>query len=379
MGSILIICAIPALIAFVFSLVLFFGRSKRSKAQRALGGAVFALALGMCYPVVFQIPFFQHAYLLDWVLTTASVLAVPLFYYYIRNLTDRGSPMFTSAFFLPAVIISTLNLILYYMMGHEGAQTYFYQVTTTGSLGDDPSALWIAKRVVGSYSYRAVILVTTVIAMRLSFTRVKDYHRDVEEYHANADEKYFHADRMVFYSSIALMVSVLLYSALPFGQYIGHPFYLIVLSIAIGSAVVLVAYYGLKQTHSAVDLKKLGVLPLSSLSTPARTELIDKLDNLKDNEICYDPQLTIASLSRALSVEPEVLGSLINKRYGTSFSNFINDIRIKKAQEIMRQIPAGTPLTKVSRKCGYQTYASFSKNFEAFAHLSPSEWMRRYR
>lgn len=379
MWYILILCAFPAFLALLGSLVLFFGRGGRTKTQKLLAIALCTLALGMCYPFVFQIPAFQHAYLLDWVLTTASVTTIPLFYFYVRRLTDRGSPYFTSGFFLPAVIISTLNLIFYFMMGPAGAREYFHQVTTSGSLGADPSALWIAKRVVGSYLYRTAIFVTAAVAIILSYRRMKDYHRDVEEFQANADEKYFHADSMILFSYIALTIAVLFYAALPFASYSGKPLYLAGLSLTIGTAVVLVTFYGLKQIHSASDLKMLSS-PLSGLSgAPLRSEIIGKLDTLRETDICCDPQLTLNSLAEKLQADPEVLGDLIRKRYGTSFSNFVNDIRVKKALEMMRNIPINTPLTQVSRKCGYQTYASFAKNFEAFAHLSPSEWMRRYR
>ena len=367
------------MLALVGSLVIGCGGKKRNQTQKFMAAALLVLAIGMCYVFVYQIPAFQTAYFLDWILTTASLLSVPMFYVYLCHLTDTGSKMSRTVYFIPALIISMANMILYVMMGDEGAREYFRQVTTTGSLGTDPSTLWIVKRIIGSYIYRLVILVPAVMVMSISFNRIKIYHRDLEDYHANADERFFKADRMIVVSYTALMVAVLLYSAMPYSQYVSHPLYLIILSLAIGVSVVVLTFYGLKQKETASELKTLQPFVPGSEIRQSRAELLKRLDTLVETDICCDPQLTISSLANHLQADPEALGDLIGKRYGMSFSNYINGIRIKKAIAMMRTMSAGTPLTHVSRKVGYQTYASFAKNFAMFAHSTPSEWMRRYR
>lgn len=379
MGTFIAFCAIPALLALVGALVIFSGGSKRNMVQKFLASGLLVLALGMSYTFVFQIPALQHAYLLDWFLTTAAMLPAPLFYMYLCRLTGTGNTYLKSAIFIPAALVSAANLILYFWMGPEDASQYFYQVTTTGSLGDAPSSLWVAKRVIGSYIYRLVLLVPAVLVMVISFKRVKLYHREVEDFHANADEKYFRADTMAIASYIALTVGVLFYSALPFGAYIDHPVYLVGLSIAIGAGVALLTYYGLKQNYTADDLKKLAKESPNYDGRVPRSELLRRLDAVKDTELCFDPEITVVSLAERLGTDATTLSDLIGKRYGMSFSHFINDIRIKKALVMMRDISPNTPLTQVSRKCGYETYASFARNFQLFAHTTPSEWMRRYR
>lgn len=379
MGIFVVLCAIPALVAFVGSLVIFGGGKKRNKTQRLLAVTLFDLAIGMCYTFVYQIPALQNTYFLDWIMTTASMLAVPLYYLYLCHLTDTGSPMSRSGLFLPAIIVSVLNLIFYMMMGDAGAQEYFRQVTTTGTLGEDPSSLWVAKRVVGSYIYRLVILLPAVMVVSISYNRMKIYHRALEDYHANADERFFKADNMIIMGYIALMVAVLLYSAMPYSQYVSHPLYLLVLSMAISAAVIIIIFYCLQQHETAEELKSLQPYKPGADVQQTRTELLKRLDNLAETDICCDPQLTISSLASHLQTDPEMLGDLIGKRYGMSFSNYVNGIRIKKAIAMMRTMSTGTPLTHVARKIGYQTYASFAKNFEMFAHSTPSEWMRKYR
>lgn len=379
MGNFTALCAIPSMLALAGAIVIFSGGKKRNGTQILLAVGLAIVSLGMCYPFVFRIPAFQNSYLTDWVLTTCSMLPIPIFYLYLCRLTGTGSSSVKSALFMPAILVSILNIILYLMMGHEGAARYFHQVTTTGSLGTDPQTIWVVKRVIGSYIYRAVIFISAVFVIVTSFRKVKAYHRDMEDYHANADEKYFRADSMTLLSYTFLTVAVLFYTMLSYDRYYDHPVYLIILSVSIGAGVSLLAYYGLKQNYTAEDLKKMGYGAGPSDGSVQKSELLRRLDNLRDTDVCCDSLITVVSLATYLGTDSATLNDLIGKRYGTSFSNFVNDIRIKRAIAMMREISANTPLTQVSRKCGYETYASFSRNFEQFAHTSPSEWMRKYR
>lgn len=379
MGIFVAFCAIPALLAFLGALVIFSGGRRRTPSQRLLAAGLLVMSIGICYTFIFRIPAFEKSYMTDWLLTTCSLLSAPIFFMYFARLTGTGSSAVKSAIFLPAVLVSMLNLIFYFMMGDEQARQYFYQVSTTGSLGDAPSTLWIAKRVVGSYIYRAVILFTAVFAMIFSYRRVKSYHRDMEDFHANADEKYFKADKMTFCGYLDLTVAVLFYAALSYAKFEDHPLYLILLTLAIGAGVVFLTYYGLKQNYSADDLKKMRSEGSAHGDGITRAELLHKLDTIRNSDLCYDPEVTLVSMAESIGTDADTLADLISKRYGTSFSNFVNNNRIKKAIEIMRNISPNTPLTQISRMCGYETYASFARNFQQFAHSTPSEWMRRYR
>ena len=379
MGIIVAFCAMPAFLAFIGALVIFCGGRRRIPTQKILASGLLVMSIGICYTFIFRLPSFERSYMTDWLLTTCSLLSPPIFFLYFCRLTGTGSSTVKSAIFLPAVLVSILNLIFYLMMGSEQAGQYFYQVSTTGSLGEDPSALWIAKRVVGSYIYRAVILITAVFAMIFSLRRVRSYHRDMEDFYANADEKYFKADKMTLYGYVALTVAVMFYSATSYGKFEDHIVYLIFLTLAIGAGVVFLTYYCLKQNYTADDLKKIRSAGSSREGGITRAELLHKLDSIKNSELCYDPEVNLVSMAENLGTDSDTLTDIIAKRYGTSFSNFVNNVRIKKAIELMRNISPNTPLTQISRLCGYDTYASFARNFQQFAHSTPSEWMRRYR
>ena len=104
------------MLALVGALVIRFGGTKHNQTQKFMAAALLVLAIGMCYVFVYQIPAFQTAYFLDWILTTASLLSVPMFYVYLCHLTDTGSKMSRTVYFIPALIISMANMIMYVMM-----------------------------------------------------------------------------------------------------------------------------------------------------------------------------------------------------------------------------------------------------------------------
>lgn len=374
------LCLIPCLFSLIGAAIIYSKGRSGNTVQKLLASALLTLGVGMMYVCIFQIPTHQTFYWLDWLLCTDAMIVPPLFFLYICHLTGTSSPEARSFAFIPAVIVSLGNCILYLMMGDSVAQQYFQRVTTTGSLGADPSLLYVIKRIFGSYLYRAVILVPTVVFILMSINKVKEYHRNVEDFLANADEKYFRADNTILWTFVIFVIVAIVYSLFPYSTYKNNPLYLIIIAAVTGAAVSLITFYGIKQTYSAEDLEKMrhdnaetGIRNIS------RNELSERIYQLESGGFFYNPDITAASLADELGTTPDHVVELLKKEYSASFSGFVNEKRIKEAVVLMRNVPVSTPLTKIAIKVGYQAYPTFAKYFEMFMHVTPSEWMRKYR
>ena len=65
---------------------------------------------------------------------------------------------------------------------------------------------------------------------------------------------------------------------------------------------------------------------------------------------------------------------VIKKNTGLSFSNYVTELRIEKAKEIMRQ--PQSRINEVARDVGYSYSSYFTKVFSQKEGITPSEWKK---
>lgn len=82
---------------------------------------------------------------------------------------------------------------------------------------------------------------------------------------------------------------------------------------------------------------------------------------------------TLDRLAVEVGTNRSYLSSYINTRYRMSFSEWINDMRISHAKELMTLHP-GMSVEDVASQCGYSTASYFSRRFKACEGVAPSLW-----
>lgn len=86
----------------------------------------------------------------------------------------------------------------------------------------------------------------------------------------------------------------------------------------------------------------------------------------------YDEEITLAEIAEDLYVNKNYLSQLFKKVTGESFVNFLNQYRITKAKELLRE--KRYMVYEVSEMVGYQNSTYFSQVFKAITGVSPSEF-----
>lgn len=89
----------------------------------------------------------------------------------------------------------------------------------------------------------------------------------------------------------------------------------------------------------------------------------------------YAENLTLETISRHFAINPTYFCKLFKKSVGATFINYLTDIRIKKAMQLIRE--TNMPNYLIAEKTGYQTPEYFSKIFKKKTGLSPKEYKQR--
>lgn len=99
---------------------------------------------------------------------------------------------------------------------------------------------------------------------------------------------------------------------------------------------------------------------------------------LMDPQVLADDGLTLARLARRLRVPGRQLSQAINRVHGRSFSDLLNDQRIRLCQQIMAEEP-DRALIDVMLDAGYITKSNFYRQFSRRTGLTPAAYRTKLR
>lgn len=86
----------------------------------------------------------------------------------------------------------------------------------------------------------------------------------------------------------------------------------------------------------------------------------------------YMDDISLASVADELHISPEYLSRTFKKQTGTNFNNYLNNIRLQRALELLKDYEL--PVSEIAMQTGFQSPAYFSKCFKSAFGLSPQQW-----
>jgi AraC-like DNA-binding protein len=90
-----------------------------------------------------------------------------------------------------------------------------------------------------------------------------------------------------------------------------------------------------------------------------------------------NPDLTLNDLAKSLGVHPNHLSQVINSKEKRSFYDLVNEKRIEEFIRLIAQ-PAQQQYTfmSVAYDCGFNSKASFNRNFKKYTGLTPTDYLK---
>ncbi|MEN0039476.1 MAG: helix-turn-helix domain-containing protein, partial [Cellvibrio sp.] len=88
--------------------------------------------------------------------------------------------------------------------------------------------------------------------------------------------------------------------------------------------------------------------------------------------------ITLEHAGRILVIPARQISQAINRIYGGSFSQYLNDCRVKAAQILLTE-QEDMPITTLMLEAGFSTKSNFNKEFQRVTGISPSEYRKRIK
>jgi AraC-like DNA-binding protein len=139
------------------------------------------------------------------------------------------------------------------------------------------------------------------------------------------------------------------------------------------------------QNLTRIDLPSLNENPESSkyqkstLSEQNASLIHERLKLLMaDQKPFKNPDLTLNELARCLDVHPNHLSQVINSKENKSFYDLVNEKRVEEFIKIISQpVSQQYTLLAVAYDCGFNSKASFNRNFKKYTGFTPSDYLKQ--
>ncbi len=127
-----------------------------------------------------------------------------------------------------------------------------------------------------------------------------------------------------------------------------------------------------------ISLEKLGIRqePQEEVKPSAAVHrLIRQAQEIIQEE--FSSELTLTFLAERLFVNPNYLSSLFKSETGKTFSQYLTQIRIEKAKELLRS--TNLKIYQICDQVGYMDQAHFSRVFKSLEGLNPYDFREQYQ
>lgn len=323
----------------------------------------------------------------DPIYTLCTALVFPLYYLYLRTLTDPVRLKFRSLWvLLPSFTIFAIYLILYNMMSYEELIAFTRQ-RLYWEAGSYEFSIIGRLQSINVTMLGVVFNIQIVFVLWFGAKHVQRYYKQLSDFYSNPEDYLIAPVRRLLYAFLITGVASVIFNS------IGREFFtqnsiwlLITASVGFVTMLFSVGFVGFRQYFTIDDLVKdtitsdlitKEVEDLPSMNESRLRELTERIENVMIQEKLYlNPKLQIADLISKLNSNRAYISKAINQNMGISFSEMVNRYRVEYAKQLLaNNKDSKLSLWEVIEGSGFSNESSFFRAFKSFTGTTPNKWL----
>ena len=320
--------------------------------------AVKALYLGEPAPTTFR------AYRFVWLF---PFLYGSLFYLYVRTLVTATAPRPRDAMHLAGFALMAALTAHIWLASPASVAAAFARYQG----GDWPPPVpW----------YDALLFVYSLSYVGAAVLRLYRYRRALRAQRSDADRWSLRWVEVLALTQLLIWTIAITHVSL----HLPHIDYFLIFG-AVAAWVCVVGYFSLVQPPvvAATEAEMPAASPRAASAADATDDdprapaVVERLQQLMHDEALYRaPALTIGQLARRSGYPEYLVSSVINRRFGTTFWDWINQLRVDAVRACLDE-PADTrTLLDIAYACGFTAKSTFNSAFKRRVGRTPSEYRR---
>lgn len=98
-----------------------------------------------------------------------------------------------------------------------------------------------------------------------------------------------------------------------------------------------------------------------------------------EEKLFTDPSITVGAVAERLGSNRTYLSKAINESTGKTFTQVVNEYRIREAVALISDLDANIPLKQVCADVGFNSLSTFYTSFQAGTGMTPASYRERVR
>lgn len=348
---------LPCMVCLFWSLILIVDWADSDRATHILlWFSLTCTALYACHAVHFLCALTSYPKWIDCLWSTCNLGVYPLFYIYIRYLTDVHGP---SRRIFWVLIPSLVTVILSSAVAICGLNFDIVRMFNTPV-------------------FAAEVIYTAVYGRR----RLIRYRERISSFYADTDDKNLEALDRILALLVITSIASMSVNALGRDNFSGAA--ITIPSIAFSALLFGIFMWGHRHHFSAENFK----LEIENTDKNIETGTVVSDDFhdilyqricklMEDEKLFLNKDLKITELATRIGTNRTYVSSCINHHSGVSFSDFIHRYRIEYAMTILAK-DKETSMAEVAELSGYKSGNSFYKAFVKINGITPTKWMESH-
>ena len=296
----------------------------------------------------------------------------PLYYLYIEELTEyRPNRWRQVLYLLPSLICFFATGLLYLLMDAGQTATFIQQCLYDGETALLSGLAWWQG--LAHAAMRIVFALQIPLVLFFGFRRITAYNTVVESNYSNIEGK-----RIVGVKTLLVLFAVTSFFAFVFNvigrqQFVDGPEPLSFPAVLFSLLLLLIGHVGLSQQFSVQDIEAEVFQEASVPDESGYSELLERIIQLvNDEKLFLYPNLKVSDLAKQINSNRNYIYHAINVEMGTSFSDYINGLRVDYAAQLLEANP-DLSINEVIIKSGFTSTSAFYRNFKKFKGITPTE------
>jgi AraC-like DNA-binding protein len=227
------------------------------------------------------------------------------------------------------------------------------------------------------YVFIGLYLVQLIRYIRLFILNRRQFLRKMDNFFADGQER--HLRWVVFSFGAALIIGILaLFSAL-FMTHLGALIFSCVLAVFYGYFAVRFIRYGFSFRIIEPAMEEVEPVPADetdSTCSPAFASIEARITQWIAQKGFTQQGITLGKLATELYTNRNYLSVYINDYKKQTFCNWISELRIEEAKQLLIQYP-DMNLQEIANRCGFAERSHFTRHFTQRTGLSPKFWKQQ--
>ena len=297
----------------------------------------------------------------------------PLYYLYIEELTEyRPNRWRQMLCLLPSLLCFISTGLLYLLMDADETAFFMQRCLYDGEIASLFGLAWWQG--LAHAAVRIVFALQIPPVLYYGFRRITAYNAVVESNYSNIEGK-----RIVGVKTLLVLFAVTSFFAFVFNvigrqHFVEGPEPLTFPAILFSLLLLLIGHVGLSQQFSVQDIEAEVFQNADSVPDEGGySELLERIIKLvNDEKLFLYPNLKVSDLAKQLNSNRNYIYHAINVEMGTSFSDYINGLRVDYASRLLEE-RSELSINDVLAKSGFTSSSAFYRNFKKFKGITPTE------